>query len=170
MSQTVNTFGALRAEMKERLKPVLEYVIEKIADYNKNAISFSVYSKGHPDVYERTFEFLDAWSTEEKFESDALYSTHFYDSSKIRTRDRGQHTSVIDGTDIADALADIIFEGKAGRIFGSGFWTKRRNAWGMLDKYVSKRRLKQWVEEGMRQAGLAYKFTGKYPEQSHYEV
>ena len=58
--------------------------------------------------------------------------------------------------DSREYLADIIYQGLAGDIYGNGAWTKKRDAFDALVKYIGKQRMKQWFETGMEKAGLSY--------------
>lgn len=58
--------------------------------------------------------------------------------------------------DSREYLADIIYQGLSGDIYGEGAWTKKRNAFDALVKYIGKQRMKQWFEAGLNKAGLNY--------------
>lgn len=80
------------------------------------------------------------------------------DFSVIHTNaELAQHTSpdwYDGGYDIVEGLADIIFNGKAGSLFGEGWWTKPRDAWQPIAKEISNTQLEKWLREGFRQYGI----------------
>lgn len=165
----------LRNEILEKLDPALRYVMSNVYMAAQKAITTNVYGVAKPEEYHRTFEFLHAWQydvhtyqtgsiyRQNLSDTSSMYSTdvdiegqYYYDPNIIHTMDRdmGQHVSIIDGTDIREALADIIFLGEAGHIFGTGYWTQRRNAMRELFSYVTVSKLKKWFSEGCQRAGI----------------
>ena len=62
------------------------------------------------------------------------------------------------GRDARYYLADIIYQENgcngAGDLFGDGYWRKARNAWKVLNDRIGRRKIKQWMKEGMEAAGL----------------
>lgn len=150
----------LRSLMKPGFRSAIQYVLDKIGDENQLAIMQEIYYAGAgPSDYEQTGEFGRAWDT-------AIHTTanighdaegqFFYAPSKITTvnGELGQHASVVTGQDSREYLAEIIYEGMAGDIYGQGFWTKKRDAWSVLIKRIGKRNMKQWMKEGLEYAGF----------------
>lgn len=138
-------------------------------------IGAHVYGVAVPEEYHRTFEFLHAWNydvhtyqtgsiyRQNLSDTSSMYSTdvdiegqYYYDPNMIGTMNQytGQHVSIIDGSDIREALADIIFLGEAGHIFGTGYWTQKRNAMKELFSHVTVSKLKKWFTEGCQRAGI----------------
>ena len=56
--------------------------------------------------------------------------------------------------DSREYLADIIYQGLAGDIYGDGFWTEKRDAFERLLKIVGKRNFNKWMIEAMNEVGL----------------
>lgn len=142
----------LRAMLEPALQKAVEYVTEKIWEDNQEIVERVVYSAGSPEMYSRTYTFKEAW--EHKAGGGGAISAEFmYAPEKL-----SYHPSVLDsGIDIREGLADIIYEGLAGHIFGTGFWTSKRNAFEALQKELGKNKIRKYFEEGMSAAGLTWK-------------
>lgn len=156
--------------MKQLLLPMLEqvakYVMDKVKEENENVIQTVVYDAYSPEAYNRTGEFKTAWETDsETITSSSKVRAEFkYAPDKLTpgsndptAENYGQHVSVIDGFLMTDGLAEVIYDGLAGDIFGLGPWTKKRDAWKKLWDTVGSRKLKQWIKEGCDKVGLRYK-------------
>lgn len=141
----------LRALLEPALQKTVDYVVEKIWEDNQEIVERVVYNAGDPSVYSRTYSFEEAW--EYKSGGGGAISAEFMYAPEKLT----YHPSVVTGEDIRDGLADIIFEGLAGHIFGTGFWTNKRNAFETLQKELGKKKLRQYFEEGMTAAGLKWR-------------
>lgn len=146
-----------------RLEVVVKYVMEKILESNREAVQRVVYDAYNPTDYNRTMEFKEAWETEVDVQSasNKVRGEFRYAPDKLTpgsndpySDDYGQHVSVIDGFLMTDGLAEVIYEGLAGDIFGQGPWTRKRDAWTELWKIAGSRNLKQWIKEGCDKAGL----------------
>lgn len=142
-----------------QLEKATDYVVQKIWNENRALINDLIYNKDKPEVYERTGEFRQAWRTETNASiSGSKVSGKFaYDPSMITTIDAPQHQSVVNYEPIQTHLADIIYQGMAGKIFGEGFWTEKRNAYKELNKWLTNTKFRQLFEEGMTMAGLPWK-------------
>lgn len=161
----------LRQMLKDPLRKVVDYILDMIYKENESQISQIVYAVYNPDTYERTGEFREAWDT-------AVHSTSaiskfvegqfFYkpDSMSVvaphpANNNMGIHHGIgKNGGDSREYLADIIYQGLSGYVYGNGVWTNKRDAFSALVKYVGKKRFKQWFESGMSEAGLDYKRHG----------
>lgn len=168
------------AQVKAMLMPAIrkaaEYTADKILELNKEKIQTWVYGRYTPKSYKRTEDegsFKEAWETKVKQSSTQVTATLDYAPDKMSTGHpytddgdplitddapygRGQHVSILDGSDIREYLAEIIYDGKAGEIFGEGKWTKSRNAYKQLDRTLGKGQLARFFEQGMRRAGLKF--------------
>lgn len=140
----------LAAQLIAPLRQATQYVVDKIMETNRDVVQSVVYDAYSPTIYQRTNELLDSWKTETKTHgSSAVFGTFEYDESKISA------TSVVTG-EAVPYLADIVYNGLAGHIFGEGPWTKKRDAWKALEKAVGARQIQQWMKEGMSVAGLNF--------------
>lgn len=145
------------AEVKAMLTPPLQqavkYTVDKIKELNLQEIDEIVYSYT-PSEYGRTYTFRDAWDYELGGGSGISADFHW------APEHLGYHPSIVTGDDIRDGLADIIYQGQAGRILGEGFWTKKRDAFKALQNALGKNQLRKFFEAGMTSAGLNWKRRG----------
>lgn len=165
-----------------QLKKAAEFAADEILKLNAEKIQTWVYNKYNPISYKRTMNskgsFKEAWGTEVKQGGHSVEIEMDYDPKKMETGHpyyddgeplitydapdgRGRHVSVLDGVDSREYLAEIIYEGLAGDIFGEGKWTKPRNAFKQLDKTLGKGKLATYIEKGMRKAGLKFKVNSR---------
>ena len=150
----------LKAALSRPMQIVVTYVMDQISKLNEEIIWDKVYNAYSPEEYERTYEFHRAWQTEVHGNiSGHTEGKLTYDSTVIKPgpRESGQHISVVTGSPSASYLADIIYEGLAGNVFGFGPWTEKRNAYEELIKQIKPMLFRQWITEGFRMAGLEYK-------------
>ena len=152
----------LRRILREPFSQAVDYVMQKIWKENRDAICRIVYDIATPAMYERTNEFKEeAWSYEQsKSPSTTTFIEYefFYDWAKLNVnREKAQHGSpkeIKKYEDVRPYLADIIYSGSSGELFGDGYWCKARNAWKELLHIVGKRNLSTWFKEGCKRAGL----------------
>lgn len=144
-----------------QLEKVVDYVVKKILEENRDIVEKVVYDAYEPTEYDRTGEFKEAWDTEVRSSGDTVTGEFKYDPSKI------SHRSIVDGSEVGEYLADIIYHGFAGAIYQQGYaknsvrfkgqaWTKARNAWDSLIKYLGTNRMARIFEEGMQYYGIPY--------------
>lgn len=163
-----NNTESLRQFLMPKIKIITETILDGIASWNRREISRKVYDAGTPSLYERTYNgstdwehdpedgsFMSAWSGEvEQTERNEMTADFEYDPTKLIAEQIGVHTSALDDSDIREYLAEIIYEGLAGHIFGEGFWTQKRDAWNALLRIVGGQHMKIWIEQGAKKAGL----------------
>ena len=58
--------NALQAAVVADLKNVVDYVVQKLWEENRDLVQKIVYDGYQPEEYERTNEFKEAWNTEVK--------------------------------------------------------------------------------------------------------
>lgn len=162
-SSRVRNEAQLKALIMPKLEQVVEYVMEKILEKNQEIVQKVVYDAYSPTDYNRTMQFKDAWETDVNTQSvtNKVRGEFSYAPDKLipgsndpYADNYGQHVSVIDGFLMTDGLAEVIYEGLAGDIFGQGPWTRKRDAWTALWKAVGQRQMKNWIKEGCDKAGL----------------
>lgn len=159
--------AALKSMLLPKIQEVVDYVVQKIWNENRELVTTLVYESYQPTTYNRTGEFKEAWDTKTELYSltSHVKGEFFYDPSKLTPGDSnpdspryGQHVSGIDGFLMTTYLAEVIYEGLAGPAFGhgitSGPWASKRDVWQQLEKSIGKRKLKQWFQEGFSYAGL----------------
>lgn len=140
---------------------VVNYVTEKAVETIKNEIEKMGIGEGG-SFYEPTGEFEEAFTSElASFVMNEIQGSFFYDGSKITTVDEENfiHASAYyhDGSGEATyGLAEIIFEGKSGDLFGKGYWTAPRNAWDSASDIINNN-IDKWFKDAFKQQGIALK-------------
>ena len=169
-------------ELRKLLQPAIQkacnYVIQKIWNENKEIVRVVVYESGMPEEYNRSMGFLNAWDytqdTHNPTNKDG-YAKFYYKPNNMGVgsvdygaADFAQHIGVggeYRGRDARYYLADIIYQENgcngAGDLFGDGYWRKARNAWKVLNDRRGKRKMKQWMKEGLEAAGLTVQMHNK---------
>ena len=165
LSQARNDKEVL-AMLHSPIAKAINYVIDKIYDENIGAIHDIVYMAYSPEEYERTGDFYRAWGAgttkvvnERTVEGEFKYKP---DKMSIGNTDPnssnyGQHIGIAGdfyGQDARPYLAELIYNGATGSLFGDGAFREKRDAWEELNKRIGKRKMKQWMKEGMEAAGL----------------
>lgn len=142
--------------LEPRIRIIVQEILDNIEKENKEQIDNIVYGAGVPSDYERSFEFRDkAWLVvpptsrmSHEVEGQFMYAPLNTGYSEA------QHASVVTGEDTREYLAEIIYEGLAGLIFGEGFWTQPRNAWDALLEIIGSKEMEKWIKSGAKKAGL----------------
>lgn len=151
-TQGLTSEDAVVRYLQPKLRIIVETILEKITKENEELINEIVYGAGTPDEYHRTGQFADlAWA------HDITKETTYEIDGEFKYNPEGMydtHPSVVSGEDIREYLAEIIYNGVAGHIFGTGFWTEKRDAWTALIKVVGSNKIRQWINEGAVKAGL----------------
>ena len=160
--------NALQAAVVADLKNVVDYVVQKLWEENRDLVQKIVYDGYQPEEYERTNEFKEAWDTDVKTLHNAVQGEFKYDSRLLTVdTDNGQHSSLVDGTPMTEYLAEVIYDGLSGAIYEPGYaknssrfkgqpWANKRDVWSALLKWFNKTKLRQLFEEGMRQQGVNF--------------
>lgn len=129
------------------IQSALKYTVEKIKEKNEQVVNQIVYAVYSPQMYPRTFELREAWKSEAKASGASGHATFEYDPSKISA-----HSNLTD--EAVPYLAEIVYQGLAGKIYGEGAWTQARDAWQALLDACGEDAIKEWFYQGCRQAGL----------------
>ena len=158
----------LQAAIIADMKNVVDYVVQKIWNDNRELIRQIIYEGYQPEVYERTGEFKEAWDTDVKTLHNYVQGEFKYDPRLLTVNeDNGQHSSLVDGTPMTEYLAEVIYDGLSGAIYEPGYaknssrfkgqpWANKRDVWSALLKWFNKTKLRQLFEEGMRQQGVNF--------------
>ena len=172
LSQARNDKEVL-AMLHSPIAKAINYVIDKIYDENIGAIHDIVYMAYSPEEYERTGDFYRAWGAgttkvvnERTVEGEFKYKP---DKMSIGSTDPnsssyGQHIGLAGdfyGQDARPYLAELIYNGETGSLFGDGAFRKKRDAWEELNKRIGRRKMKQWMKEGLEAAGLKVQMHNK---------
>ena len=161
---TARSEQELRNLLRSPIQKAINYVLDKIYDENIAVVHDVVYMAYNPEDYNRTGDLYRAWSTESKSTSSAAQGEFKYDYSKMsigstdpQSSNFAQHIGVggdFYGQDARPYLAELIYQGATGSLFGDGAFRKQRDAWAELNKRIGRRKMKQWMKEGMEAAGL----------------
>ena len=161
---TARSEQELRNLLRSPIQKAINYVLDKIYDENISVVHDVVYMAYSPEDYNRTGDLYRAWSTESKSTSSAAQGEFKYDYSKMsigstdpQSSNFAQHIGVggdFYGQDARPYLAELIYQGATGSLFGDGAFRKQRDAWAELNKRIGRRKMKQWMKGGMEAAGL----------------
>lgn len=166
----VNNAARTEAELKRMVMPdlrkVADYVAQKIWNENREKIRVMIYEAYDPIEYDRTGEFKEAWGIESYVTGDVATSEFKFDPDQLTSFDN-HHASIIDGQPMQDYLVNIIYQGLSGAIYQEGYaknskrfkgqsWTKARNVWNALIKWLGADRMRKLFEEGMRFYGIEF--------------
>lgn len=160
----------------------IEYTMARLFQENEELIQKYVYEAIPESYYDRTYEFLDAWNYKLKktsshhmlpYTSNRVYGEFFYQPviNQGEANEAGvmhyvpakaQHGSPDWAHSAADKawgdareyLADIIYQGQSGPLFGDGPWRKKRDAWTPLLNKLNRGKIFTWFEEGMNKQKL----------------
>lgn len=154
-TQGLTSEDAVVRYLQPKLRIIVETILEKITKENEELINEIVYGaapSGSPKEYHRTGQFADlAWA------HDITKDTTYEIDGEFKYNPDGMydsHPSVVSGEDMREYLAEIIYNGVAGHIFGTGFWTEKRDAWTALIKVVGSNTMRSWIKEGANKAQL----------------
>ena len=177
---TARSEQELRNMLRSPIQKAINYVLDKIYDENISVVHDVVYMAYSPEDYNRTGDLYRAWSTESKSTSSAAQGEFKYDYSKMsigstdpQSSNFAQHIGVggdFYGQDARPYLAELIYQGATGSLFGDGAFRKQRDAWAELNKRIGRRKMKQWMKEGMEAAGLTVQMHNKAIEVTTTEV
>ena len=161
------------AMLHSPISKAINYVIDKIYDENIGAIHDIVYMAYSPEEYERTGDFYRAWGAgttkvvnERTVEGEFKYNPDKMSigSTDPNSSNYGQHIGLAGdfyGQDARPYLAELIYNGATGSLFGDGAFREKRDAWEELNKRIGKRKMKQWMKEGLEAAGLKVQMHNK---------
>ena len=168
---TARSEQELRNLLRSPIQKAINYVLDKIYDENISVVHDVVYMAYSPEDYNRTGDLYRAWSTESKSTSSAAQGEFKYDYSKMsigstdpQSSNFAQHIGVggdFYGQDARPYLAELIYQGATGSLFGDGAFRKKRDAWEELNKRIGRRKMKQWMKEGLEAAGLKVQMHNK---------
>lgn len=169
----------VRRYLLPKMQITVDYVLGKIYDLNQQKINEVVYAVYNPTEYERTYQFREAWNFDNSKASGIHVKGEFYYEPEEMEyiKEHGQHgtpedllphTRFFNGGGIGSGryygderkyLAEVIYEGLAGNLFGFGPWCHKRDAWGALIKALDGDLLASYFKDGCRKAGLNVKFN-----------
>ena len=158
MSMVITNPSQLASIFMPKLQEAVEYTVQKIWSENRELIQTLIYEPYQPLIYERTMQFKEAWDIDVKSSTDHIEGEFKYNPSAMEPDPLlGQHASIVTGEPSMEDLAHIIYDGVAGHIFGTGYWTQKRDAWSALDKWLTNKQFRKIFEESMTRAGIPWK-------------
>lgn len=145
------------------VRDVAKAVADKLLETNRQEIEDVVYSY-RPQWYKRSNEnqsFKEAWKTEVKTATNTHTAELNYEPSTMAMYDPSADYSDSDfwrhgnkySGDVREALAEILYEGISGGLFGDGAFSDPRNAYDALIKKCNKS-LDKWIKDELRKHGL----------------
>lgn len=114
--------------LKKLIKNSMEDVGKVVENKTREKIDEVVYQANTPSQYERTRELQNSLihTQPKQFDNETVVEVK-HDDAMFGWYEPNQHISVLSGDELpVEVLAEIVNDGKAGHIFGEGFWTKPR--------------------------------------------
>ena len=171
-----NNDKELKQMLLSPLKIAVKILMEKILEANYDCILKVVYNAPgrplYPNYYESTTQFLKAWDiavhSSNAIKTGDIQGSFFYKPSEMKSippnasnNYMGQHHGIGEQWgDSREYLADIIYQGLAGPVYGDGYWREKRDAFNELIKVVGKQNFNRWMKEAMEEVGLTVKSHG----------
>lgn len=149
---------SLSEAITSRLVIAVRYMMDAILTENDNTILDVVYASYAPSSYERTGQFQEAWDATasgggKHAEGEFFFSPDAMAVSTGMGSHLAQHASQATGASVVEYMADILYEGAMGCIFRP----TNRDAWKVLDKWLTNTKFRQIFEAGLNQSGLPWK-------------
>lgn len=144
------------------IRKACNYTAQKIWNDNRELIRQIVYEGYTPEVYERTGEFKEAWATDVRSFRNVVQSELKFDPRLLTVNyEKFQHGSDVLKEPMTTYLAEVIYQGESGPLFGNGPWRRKRDVWKALNDKLGRRTLEKYFEDGMHHAGLNFTRTNK---------
>ena len=134
----------------------LDYAMEKLLEQLKINIEKIVYGAGSPNYYERTMEFLNSWETSKPIIKGNIVESELFQNTFAMQSDPDNFTHGsywYTNNDVREFMAEIIFEGLSGPMFGTGFWSVARDAWTPTLIHLENGDFDRWFADAMRMQG-----------------
>lgn len=166
MGTQLRNEAQVRRYLLPKIQNVVEYLLDKIYGLNEETIDRVVYAAYNPTKYKRTGEFKKSWTYETPKMSGIHVSGEFkYDPKEMEyNAEEAQHGSPdwYSGRKSGDArkyLAEIIYQGTSGVLFGFGPWMDKRDAWSALLDELDGDRVCSWANVVFAKEGLNVKLN-----------
>lgn len=152
---TVKSWKDLEKALMKARDKALEGTGGRAKELVKDRIDKDVYSVASPSVYKRTYELRESIQPSKvKSNGDTAELEIGHDTSLIGSYSPNQHYSVVDGSSSVDYIAEIVHDGKSGKIFGEGFWTKKRPYMDNAKEEMKDGKYKKFMVEELKRQGL----------------
>lgn len=158
MMKGIKTYSDLEIALTRIIAKAMPGVGDKTAELVKNRIDQDVYGVGTPSVYERTYELRESVEAGKITVGKSTVETEIgHNTTEIGAYDPNQHYSVVDGSHSTDSIAEIVHDGKSGKIFGEGYWTQKRSYMDNAKQEMEDGKYKQFMEEEINKLGIKTK-------------
>lgn len=151
----IRTYKDLEKVLKKAAEKALKDSGKDATELVKKRIDEDVYGVAEPDEYLRTYELRESVepsgvkSKGNTFELEVGHNT-----DKIGSYEPNQHMSVVDGTSSVGYVADIVHNGKSGKIFGEGYWTKKRPYMDNAKEELEDGKYKEYMKDSLTKQGF----------------
>lgn len=154
----VSSYSALLKELQRVRDKALQGTGEKTKQLVKDRIDEDVYSVATPDVYERTYELRESVQPSKVESKGNVAEVEIgHDTNLIGSYSPNQHYSVVDGSSSVDYIANIVNNGESGKIYGEGYWTKKRPYMDNAQKEMEDGKYREFMEEEINKLGIKTK-------------
>ncbi len=147
---------SLEAYLKKAIVDSMEDV-GKSAEYHvREQIEEKVYQNPTtPQDYERTRELKNSLvHTYPKVNNNEIITEIKHETNLMGSYVPNQHMSVVYDTPFIESLAEIVNYGKAGHIFGTGYWTEPRPYMDDAKKDLKGGLVKKYMKNALNKRGL----------------
>lgn len=136
----------LKTQAKEAMAVTGEYIKDAI----KEEIDQDVYSFT-PSMYKRSFDLRESVVSEQPTETGNEISVLIHHDPSLMH----DHYSAVTGEDLSAMIPYYVDEGKAGHIYGEGFWTEKRDYMGnAMNKLESSKSYLKVIKDSLKLKGV----------------
>ena len=151
----IKTYSDLEVALTRIIAKAMPGVGDKTAELVKNRIDQDVYSVGTPSVYERTYELRESVEAGKITVSKSTVETEIgHNTTEIGAYEPNQHYSVVDGSHSTDSISEIINNGESGKIYGEGYWTKKRGYMDNAQEEMENGKYREFMIEELKKQGI----------------
>ena len=159
MDFKINSINDLKKMMKyiekNAVKGALEDTGDEATELAKDRVDKDVYGTGSPTEYVRTYELRESIEpTKAKCKDGVVELEIKHNTDKIGSYEPNQHMSVLDGSSSVESIAEIVHDGKSGKIFGEGFWTKKRSYMDNTKEEIKNGKYKEMMKRNLEKRGI----------------
>lgn len=155
---TFSSVKQLETYLKKMIQDGMEDVGKDVEYVVRENLEKEVYQNPtQPDMYKRTRELKNTLTHVNKKNGNETTTEIKHDESLFYDNYApNQHMNVTNGNDLPlDALVEIVNDGKAGRIFQTGYWTENRPYFHDSEKQVEKKKIPvKSLKKSLKSKGL----------------
>ena len=152
----IKTWKELERMLTKVVANTMPAVGDKTAELVKDRIDKDVYNAGTPSEYIRTYELRESVEAGGKVSvsNRSVEIEVGHNPTEIGSYEPNQHYSVVDGSHSADSIAEIVHDGKSGKIFGNGYWTEKRPYMSNAKEELENGEYKKMMIEELKKRGI----------------